>query len=273
MGTTAATVAMPNRHSDRLFVLFTGNAEQLMIDPLRFFQLTAIAEHNILLCRDPYRAAYRRGISDNDSGLDGIVACVKCEIETRFPHVTRLFCVGTSSGGLPAIYCGHSLDAEAVFCFGARIARNGAVAARDAVYTSVMRELLGRDVSAAAGGTTLTLREQYIVQRGLQRDEIRRRLWEVAENPANILDYDMLCTLVRITEDRNGRTPLYLYYSPANAADCAVAEAFRHAAGVVLHALTTATDPVTMASSEASHFVVNILEQEGRLPDVFRDYV
>ena len=268
-----AIVATPHPHSNQLFLLFTGNAERLMIDPLRFLQVTAIADHNIMLVRDPFRAAYRCGITDGHSDIEDVVELVREEVEARFPDIVRLFCIGTSSGGLPAIRCGLALNAEVVWCFGGRVARAGAVAARDTEFARIVRELVGKDVTAGSIEQTLTLREQYIIQVGLRREDIRRRLWSVAESPAAVIDDQMLAELVGATQDQQGRMALHLYYSPANAADKHVAEAFRHVRGVALYPLPAVPQGGSMTAAEGSHFVVNILDRMGALGDIFKPYV
>jgi hypothetical protein len=245
-----------------------------MMDPLRFLQVTGIGDCNILVFRDPYKAGYQRGISVDYPNLDGIVEFIRHEITRWFAHVTEVLSVGTSSGGLPAIYCGLLLNARAIWCFGGRVCRPTAVAERDAEIRAFVRRCLGREPPAVIGAMTLTQSERAMLRQELSVADEQKLFWRLNDDPDTIIDHAVLRTVVKLKNDRRNDTTLHLYYSPDNAADAFVARSFEGICNVRLHSVEGTHDANTVSlTGSSTHIVAKLLDEQGRLGDVFRHYL
>jgi hypothetical protein len=268
------TVHLIHPESKQLFLIFTGNAERLMMDPLRFLQVTGIVSSNILIFRDPYKAGYQTGISSEYASLDAMVEYIRHEIWRLFTHVSEVFCVGTSSGGLPALYCGHLLDVRAVWCFGGRVCKQSIVAERDAEIRALERRSLGRDPPPVIGDKSFTASEMALIRETVSRPDMQQRFWHLNDDPENVLDHAMLGKVVNLKSDCRNNTMLHLYYSPRNEADSFVAHSFEGLANVSLHPVDSPPGSTSIALTGGStHVVAKLLDDQGRLGEVFRDYL
>jgi hypothetical protein len=245
-----------------------------MMDPLRFFQVTGIGECNILVFRDPYKAGYQKGISADYPNPDGIVEFIRHEVARWFPHVTEVLCVGTSSGGLPAIYCGLQLKARAIWCFGGRVCKPNAVAERDAEIRAFVRRCLGREPPAVIGAMSLTQSERAMLRQGLSVAKEQQLFWRLNDDPDTIIDHAALRAVIKLKNDRRNYTMLHLYYSPDNAADAFVARSFEGLCNVRLHPVECAPDASAISlTGSSTHIVAKRLDEQGRLGEVFRGYL
>ena len=86
---------------------------------VEFIQQSGLSNRNIVLFKDPFRACYAKGLSENINDLDALVEW-QLEFVNALEHVTEIYCVGVSSGALPAIYSGYHLSADIAWSFGAR---------------------------------------------------------------------------------------------------------------------------------------------------------
>jgi hypothetical protein len=295
-GDAKATALLRNVRSERLFLVFTGYAHDVAMDPLRFFQVTGIADQNILLFRDLNLAHYQKGISSEISTLEGIAEHADREIKRSFAHVTEVFCIGTSSGGLPAIYCGHMLRTRAVWCFGARICQPNMFEKRFAALGRLASDLIGRELPQVIDDQTITPDDLEKLMKECRRPEVQDRLWRIKEDPQRILDLEMLGTLVEMRRADAGRAMLHLYYSLQNAADSFTANSFSgipktrlyplespqpdQLATIAAHSPPHAADAPDVKTVmylftglDPSHHVVKLLDDRGLLAEVIRRYL
>jgi hypothetical protein len=96
--------------------VYTGWFGGVSVDPAKFFGLTRLLEHNVVVFQDGYQALYQRGISGEIDSFDALLAWQR-EFRSRLPHVRRLFCLGNSSGGYAALLAGYLLRADRVWAF------------------------------------------------------------------------------------------------------------------------------------------------------------
>jgi hypothetical protein len=111
------TIVFVRPACDQLIFVYTGWERGLQVDPIQFFNRTRLLERNVVIFQDRRRAFYQKGVS---SSLDSFDALLRWQIEFRasLPHVRRVFCLGTSTGGFAALLAGHLLGVDHVWAFG-----------------------------------------------------------------------------------------------------------------------------------------------------------
>lgn len=112
-----AHISRTNDVSDQLFVVFTGMAQRLMMDPFVFFSKTKIWEHNLVMLRDPQNCFYH-GTFAPTPDFETLKKWLQDHIEKNATHRAVHF-VGTSAGGYAAILLGYYLKPDWVTAFGA----------------------------------------------------------------------------------------------------------------------------------------------------------
>jgi hypothetical protein len=256
--------------SRQLFCLFTGNAGMLNVNPLNFIQRTGIGNCNILIFRDPYHACYERGISPDCSTLDGIASWVNAQLAGPFAGVQELFCVGTSSGGLPAIYVAHQCGARAAWSLGGRIGRPSVVEQREKLEDEMYRRVLGR-----VRPCLLSKEEKQRLIEAVAAPDVAQRVRDLTD-PDKLYDRERLAELVAMLATSDARTRFHFYYATVNPVDRTFAEAFRSCAGATLHPLTPSrpeppenSDPF----NDPYHLVVPMLDATGELDQLFSPYL
>ena len=265
-----AAVTRVNPRSQKLFLVFTGNADALTMDPLRFLQVTGIADRNIMLFRDPKKNCYHDGIFPEHSGLDGVVTFIREEMGRSFRHVTEVFCVGASSGGFPALYCGQRLVCKAVWCLGARVVRRNFVADREAEIKAFQLRVLGRTLPSV-GPVTLSAEESTRLKEALATPEMQKWARDSRGDPVRLFDHEMLKELVDRQRTLTTRPTLHFYFEISNEADRFVSELFRDCPNVELHPITmTAQQRADAVGDLASHKVAKLLDEQGLLGHLFR---
>jgi hypothetical protein len=256
--------------SDRLFCLFTGGAAMLNINPVEFIHKTGVGHCNVLIFRDPYRAGYQRGISPDLPTLDAMVGWVGAQLAGPFSHVRDIFCVGTSGGGLPAVYVGHRRAARAVWSLGGRVARLSVAAAREKLADDIFLRVLGRTRPCP-----LTREERRKLREAVSAPELAERVQRVT-SPDLLNDRELIAGLVGLVEQNQARTHFHFYYAITNPVDRTFAEAFRHCPGATLHPVIpprSDTDDDCDPFNDPDHLVVPMLAAHGQLEGLFSEYL
>lgn len=102
--------------SEQLFLLYTGQAQKLMMAPDTFCRAAGLLAHNVVILRDPYMAFYESGISDSINSFEAMLDW-ESSLVRQLAHVRRTHCVGTSMGTYAALRHGHRLRVETVWAF------------------------------------------------------------------------------------------------------------------------------------------------------------
>jgi hypothetical protein len=125
----------PGVRADKtLLILFAGNAQRVMLPLPVFIQHLDARQTDVVLLRDPQRAAYRHGLWGVASTLDDLAEALRTW--THAPEYRAVEVLGTSGGGLPAVMVALQLGATAVVSVGgngpddARWARHGGIPPR-----------------------------------------------------------------------------------------------------------------------------------------------
>jgi D-alanine--poly(phosphoribitol) ligase subunit 1 len=101
--------------SERLFVIFTGVDGGVMGPPHVFLQKTSLITDNVLVLRDTSRRGFRRGIAANLRDLNELAIWIDGYRMALRVRSSDVYCVGVSSGGEAALWCGHLLQARIVW--------------------------------------------------------------------------------------------------------------------------------------------------------------
>lgn len=268
----SAITLLKRESSSRLFVVFTGNAHQLTMDPILFFRTTGLASHNLLIVRDLYRDGYRRGISTTLPSLKAFTDLLQSQLRSALSHVTTVFTLGSSSGGYPAIWCGDELGAEAMWCFGARICKQGTTESRDRALLNIFSKVLGYELPVPFRRWRPTAAERTRLQEFSQTDMGRRTLLDETENIDNIIDSTLLEDLCNRLHSSRTHSAVHIYFAPENAIDSHVAQVFSTLERVVMHPVR-ATRDIDWLGRPESHIIAKLLDMQGELASVFSNYV
>ncbi len=103
--------------SEDLFLIFTGRAGRLMMNPIEFFEKTSILGRNIVMFTDNARDNYQSGLSTDISTIRKTLEYIS-SICATFTDIKRIYCVGVSAGAPIAMLTGVHLNAKAVWAFG-----------------------------------------------------------------------------------------------------------------------------------------------------------
>ena len=123
------------RENKTLLILFAGNAQRVMLPLPVFIQHLDARQTDVVLLRDPQRAAYRQGLWRFASTLDGLADALP--VWTHAEEYRAVEVLGTSGGGLPAVMVALQLGAAAVVSVGgngpddARWTRHGSIPPRE----------------------------------------------------------------------------------------------------------------------------------------------
>lgn len=101
----------------QLFILYTGMAGKLMLPPMQFIQEAGILDRNLMILRDLNHCCYQRGISPKIPTVLSFLHWQAKTLQDRFPHVTEMYCIGSSGGAYAALLSGHFLKANKVWAF------------------------------------------------------------------------------------------------------------------------------------------------------------
>jgi hypothetical protein len=272
---TEGVALIRNPESRALFLTFTGNAQRLMMDPLRFFQRAGIARANILIFRDSSKRGYHYGVSSSYPNLESICDYVRTLLTGPLAHVTDTACIGTSSGGYPAIFCGLSLRLKSVWCFGARVVRSTYLRERDSAWRELKDRVSKRNEKNPRAGGGVSHEESLLVERELEKPEIFEALWKITEEPKEVLDPQALQVLREMKRSQSPLTRLHMYYSPRNDIDSAVMRIFKGLPNVREYLVKTPdlAPGAPFGDARVTHNVVKLLDEQDRLGDIFRDYL
>lgn len=111
-----ALVAWKRESSPRMFYVFQGRRQRLMMEPLTFIRATGLIDVNLVLLRDYHQFFYHGGITSELQDVDAIRGRLET-CRTEWPHVKQAFCLGSSMGGYAAILFGHYLKVDEVYAF------------------------------------------------------------------------------------------------------------------------------------------------------------
>jgi hypothetical protein len=268
---TDVSISYVRPESHQLFFLFVGIWNKVTIHTLEFVRATAIGDRNLVILKDPhYGQCYQKGISDEYDSLDGIARWQEEELRQRFPHVTEVFCVGTSAGGGPAIHTACRIGARAAWSLGGRIVRPEIADERDRVAKAIYRRVIGR--STLDG---LTDDEHTRLMEELHAPETRQLRWDLIGNPATVVAHDRVQALVARVRERATPVALHFYYATTNIIDREFACAFRECAGVTLHPIVPPPHDWSrdVTFRDPDHGIVPMLHEMGRLGELFSAYV
>jgi D-alanine--poly(phosphoribitol) ligase subunit 1 len=101
--------------SKRLFVIFTGIDGGVMGPPHVFLEKTSLITDNVLVLRDTSRRGFRQGIAENLRDLNELATWIAGYCMALRVRSSDVYCVGVSSGGEAALWCGHLLQAPIVW--------------------------------------------------------------------------------------------------------------------------------------------------------------
>lgn len=98
---------------DTLIIAFSGIGKGMMMHPFEFFQMSKTLKYSRILLRDPYVAAFLKGLEGE--GIDALMDRLRHEIEILSPK--KIIILGVSLGGYAALFAGHYLKADYVHAF------------------------------------------------------------------------------------------------------------------------------------------------------------
>lgn len=101
----------------QLFILYTGMAGKLMLPPMQFIQEAGILNRNLMILRDLNQCCYQRGISPKIPSVPSFLHWQTETLQSKFAHVTEVYCIGSSGGAYAALLSGHFLNANKVWAF------------------------------------------------------------------------------------------------------------------------------------------------------------
>ena len=113
-----------NKNSNRLYFVFTGVAQNLMMHPSSFFNKTGIWDHNLVMLRDPSKGLYQGNISEEMP--DFLSTKARLLDYKKQLNCEEVYCVGTSAGAYAAIVFGHYMEVDAVSALAAPTKINAA---------------------------------------------------------------------------------------------------------------------------------------------------
>ena len=105
-----------NKDCNQVFFLFTGFGEALLMHPLEFFQKCKLMDRNLVIFRDTNRKFYMNGVGEGIESFRELLNWIDDFLKDS-PWISRVFCIGTSSGGAAAVMTGHHCLAEQVWAF------------------------------------------------------------------------------------------------------------------------------------------------------------
>jgi len=247
-------VTSTRKNCSQMFFIFTGAFQNVAgMSPLDFLQQTGLANRNFIVFRDPYRVAFRRGISEEVSDFPALLAWQRRYLED-LPHVNELYCLGVSAGGIPAILSGHHHGAKTVWSFGARPPVEDWAAEYDRQKTS----------GASFGGRLQ-----------LYGKKLARRLRMLTKTPAKapfrtgFVDTDLVKKAAEDLKSSNGKTEYRLYYMESNLTDTYVHGFLKDAPGALSLPIEAPPDYPHMYEPGWDHLVLPVLKAKGDLRDLF----
>lgn len=247
-------VASTRENCSQMFFIFTGAFQNVAgMSPLDFLQKTGLANRNFIVFRDPYRMAFRRGISDEVPDFPTLLGWQRQYLE-GLPHVRDVYSLGVSAGAIPAMLSGHHLAARTVWSFGARPPIEQWAAEYD--------KQKAKDGSLGA-----------FLQRCWQK--FARRVRMLTKTPAkapfrkNFLDVDLVKNAAEMLKNSNGKTEYRLYYIPSNLTDSFVHELLEDTPGAVSLPIEAPPDYPHMYDPGWDHLVLPVLKAKGELKDLF----
>jgi hypothetical protein len=92
-------------------------AGQMMLPPMHFIQQAQILDRNLMVLRDLNHCCYQRGISPRYPDISSFLRWQSATLETKFPKVSEVYCIGSSGGAYAALLSGHFLKAKRVWAF------------------------------------------------------------------------------------------------------------------------------------------------------------
>jgi hypothetical protein len=107
---------LERKECSQLFVLYSGMAGKMMMNPLAFLKETRLLERNILIIRDLRQSVYQLGVSPEYPDIPSLMEWQRQRI-AALSHVRHVYCLGSSGGAYMALLSGHALKAEAVWAF------------------------------------------------------------------------------------------------------------------------------------------------------------
>jgi hypothetical protein len=98
-----------------LIIAFSGGARKLDVPVHEFFETTKTLGYNRILLWDKHYMFYHYGVDRQRRDWRTLIGYLQQEIARLRP--SKVFCVGTSSGGYAAVIAGHYLKADFVHAF------------------------------------------------------------------------------------------------------------------------------------------------------------
>jgi len=159
--------------SKTLLIVFTGFKGQLGKNSDRFLQMAKVGKATSIILYDPTRTLYMNGINEELSSFSKLVYFLQVEVKKKSPK--RLFILGLSGGGYPALLIGTLLKANKVVVF--------------SPFTYVSREL----------------GERYEDPAITKRSGVLKRLEKLSDDVKKYFD------LKPLIESGNGKTKYYIH--------------------------------------------------------------
>jgi hypothetical protein len=222
----------------QLFFIYTGLRLRVGgVPALDFLKKSGLANRNIVLARDPHKAGFRLGISESIPDLHSLVDW-QAEVRHELSHVSQVYCIGNSAGGLAAIVAGHQLEAATVWSFGTRPPPK-----RRWLYPPGKNQ-----------------------QESYARHPYSARLPESRSDPDSKfsarLDTAGLNEAMERLSNSNGTTEYRLYYVPSNEPDSFVHRHLSKCPGTV-------SCPIEPMPGWSEHMILSILDARDELPSLF----
>ena len=247
-------VTSTRKNCSQMFFIYTGAFQNVAgMSPLDFLQQTGLANRNFIVFRDPYRVAFRRGISEEVNDFPALLDW-QTQYLADLPHVKEIYCLGVSAGGIPAILSGHHHEAKTVWSFGARPPVEDWATEYDRQKTR---------------GDTLLGRVQ------LYGKKLARKLRMLTKTPAKapfrigVVDTELIKRAAEDLKAANGKTEYRLYYIPSNLTDVYVHGFLKDSPGAVSMPIEPPPDYPHMYEPGWDHLVLPVLKAKGDLKDLF----
>lgn len=247
-------VTSTRKECSQLYFIFTGVGGQLLLmSPFEFLQKTDLATRNFVVFKDPHLAGYQRGLSRGIPDLESLY-----DWQRRFilehPHISDVFCIGVSAGAIPAITAGHRLGAKTVWSFSARSpsdrwrTRYGGPQSQRTGIRPWLRGQLKKRAVQLRKLTNRTAQEKFAI---------------------SMIDVELINKAAAQLGCSNGQTEYRLYYCPSNLTDAFVHSCLANCPAVSSHPVQPPSDYPDRFQPAWDHMILQILNQQGRLGQLF----
>ncbi len=247
-------ITCTRQECSQLFFIFTGVGGQLLrMSPFEFLQKTDLAKRNFVIFRDPHVAGYRRGISPEIPDLEALYGWQQ-QFILDHPHIGDVYCIGVSAGAIPAMTAGHRLGVKTVWSFSARTpsdrwrARHAGPRVQRTGLGTRFRERLKKGLIQIRTLTNTPARERFAI---------------------SMIDRQMISEAATQLSCPNGRTEYRLYYAPSNPTDTYVHDCLADCPGVSSFPVQPPPDYPGRFQPAWDHMILPILNQQGRLGQLF----